>query len=102
MCKRKSGKNRYIEFFDLLPHAEGILPSTNEFTLQFDGSANLSLVPANRSRKALTIEQWTTDFLRFVAVNSLKHPHETPALMKYGEIVRDLASRRQKACLVIL
>jgi hypothetical protein len=53
-------------------------------------------VPANRSRKALTIEQWTTDFLRFVAVYSLKHPHETPALMKYGEIVRDLASRRQR------
>lgn len=31
--------------------------------------------------------------MRFVAVYSLKFPLETPALMKYGELVRDLAAK---------
>jgi len=36
------------------------------------------------------MEQWTTAFLRCVAVYTTKHRYVTPQLMKHGESVRDL------------
>jgi hypothetical protein len=59
-----------------------------------DRNAQISITPKSSSRKITNIELWTTAFLRFIAVYTLKFPAETQALLKYAEIVRDLATRR--------
>jgi len=83
-----------IDFSFLLPATGSIGQPKPTYTLQVDGQANIILVPSSKSKIIATIEQWTTAFLRFVAVYTTKHHHVTPKLMKYGEIVRDLAQRQ--------
>ena len=51
-------------------------------------------MPNTQTKKIINIEQWTTAFLRFAAINGLKFPKEMSKLMKYAEIVRDLANRK--------
>ena len=46
-----------------------------------------------KARKHLSIETWLSCFHIFVGVYTSRHPHEAPALMKYGEKVQDLAAR---------
>jgi hypothetical protein len=36
---------------------------------------------------------WMSAFRIFVGVYTQKYPHESPVLMKYGNIVQDLADR---------
>ena len=48
----------------------------------------------SQTRKITHIAQWTSAFIRFVAVYSEKFPQESAQLMKYGEVIRDLAFRR--------
>lgn len=54
---------------------------------------SLCLEPAQKAKPITSIEQWTTAFQIFVGVYTAKFPQEAPALMKYGEVVRDLAVR---------
>jgi len=51
----------------------------------------LCLEPLQNSKNANTIDNWT--FQIFVGVYTTKFPAEAPALMKYGEVVRDLAGK---------
>ena len=44
-------------------------------------------------QKKVSIETWTSAFLRFMAVYTQQFPMEAPQLLKYTEIVRDLARR---------
>ncbi len=53
----------------------------------------LALEPTTKSKAIHNIEVWTTAFQVFVGVYTSKYPLEAPALMKYGEVVRDLAAR---------
>ena len=53
----------------------------------------MTLEPSVKVRGIANIETWTTAFQIYVAIYTAQHPSEAPALMKYGEIVRDLASR---------
>ena len=55
--------------------------------------STLSLEPKNKPRLINSIEQWTSAFQVFFGVYTSKFQMSAPALMKYGEIVRDLASR---------
>ncbi len=59
----------------------------------FPGS--FCLEPVSRSRKITTIEAWYQAFLIFVSIYTQKYPLEAPALMKYRQIIRDLAARGQ-------
>ena len=43
----------------------------------------------------MTIDTWQQAFHIFVGVYALKYPHEAPALMKYGQTIRDVAARGQ-------
>jgi hypothetical protein len=62
--------------------------------LQFDRSnGNLNLIPSGKKHKIYNIDQWTTAFMRFVAIYATKYPQETPVLMKYGELVQDLEAK---------
>lgn len=54
---------------------------------------SLFLEPVNKSKKMLSIETWLSCFHVFVGIYTSRFPHEAPALMKYGEVVQDLAFR---------
>ncbi len=43
----------------------------------------------------MSVEVWQQAFNIFAAVYTQKCPHEAPALMKYGQTIRDLAVRGQ-------
>lgn len=53
----------------------------------------LSLEPKSKPRRVNTIEQWTSAFQVFVGVYTSRFQMCAPALMKYGDVVRDLAAR---------
>lgn len=76
-----------------------LLPTTqpfqeNKFIFKMDSNANLSLTPTHKMRRIsiTTIEQWSSAFIRFVAVYSNQYPLETSKLMKYMKIIRDIAN----------
>ena len=54
---------------------------------------SLCLEPVSKVKKHLSIETWLSCFRIFVGVYTSRRPHEAPALMKYGEVVQDLAAR---------
>jgi len=57
------------------------------------GTTRLCLEPINKAKRISTIGQWSTAISTFIAVYTIKFPASTSALMKYCEIVRDLANR---------
>ena len=56
-------------------------------------SPSISVEPVLKPKKFLSIESWLQCFHIFVGVYCRKFPHEAPVLMKYGEVVQDLANR---------
>ena len=59
-----------------------------------DGVApSLSLDPVTKPQKVASVSVWMSAFRIFVGVYTQKYPHESPALIKYGDIVQDLADR---------
>ncbi|XP_060604518.1 uncharacterized protein LOC132757287 [Ruditapes philippinarum] len=91
---RKIQSNKFVDFATLLPNMALSMSHQDQFSLTVNSKNHLSLVPSTNTKRIHNIDCWTTAFLRFVAIYSTTYPHETPQLMKYGEIVRDLASRR--------
>ncbi len=53
------------------------------------------LEPVSRPKKIMSIEIWQQAFNIFAAFYTQKYPHTAPALMKYGQTIRDLAVRGQ-------
>ena len=51
----------------------------------------LTLEPSHSHKKIATIQQWVLAFNIFVSIYVERYPNETPRLMKYCEVVRDLA-----------
>ena len=92
--RSKIWNNEFIEFGVLLtnPMAE----SQYQVTISSSEKGpfpSLCLEPVNKSRKILSIETWLHCFHIFVGIYTSRFPHEAPALMKYGEVVQDLAFR---------
>ena len=54
---------------------------------------SLCLEPVPKPKTITTIEAWSSCVLIFVRAYTSKYPAEAPALMKYGEIIQDLAAR---------
>ena len=54
---------------------------------------SLCFEPLAKHKKVTTIETWWSSFHVFVGAYTKQFPHEAPALMKYGEIIQDLAGR---------
>ena len=89
--KKRIWRNQFIDLAVLLPRTYASNNSPN-FQLQLSSKAQISLVP-NQTRKIFHIESWTSAFLRFIAIYTERFPMEAPQLIKYTEIVRDLARR---------
>ena len=85
--------NECVDFGALLassPQTEG------KYSLSMSpvGSSNqpqLTLKPYHASKRIQHIHQWVSAFSIFVSVYTERHKDETPQLMKYGEVIRDLA-----------
>ena len=89
--KQQIWKDQYIDLALLLPQNN---TSTNQKGLQFQVVANctLSVIP-NKPRYSLyNIEQWTTAFIRLLAIYAEKFPEAIPHLAKHAEIVEEMAT----------
>ena len=58
----------------------------------------LSLEPSHKPKNIPNVDSWTSAFQVFVGVYTAKFPMDAPALMKYSEVVRDLAARGADWC----
>ena len=93
--KAKIWSNEYLDFGTLLSFS----PHNQKYSLSFassDGETtrpHLTLEPSQPVKKIQTINQWLSAFNIFVAIYSEKLPTDTPKLMKYCEIVRDIAAK---------
>ena len=93
--RAKIWANEFIEFGALLTSS----PNQDRFSVCLTPSSSssnqprLTLEPCQPSKKIHTFLQWLSAFNIFVAIFSEKFPHETPRLMKYSEIVRDISTK---------
>ena len=92
--RAKIWNNEFINFGSLLVNP--VLDGKMQLTIQNAGSSDLpsfALEPISKPKKITTIDFCLTAFHIFVGVYMGKCPTEAPALMKYSEIVQDLAVR---------
>ena len=94
--KAKIWANEFINFGQLIT----VTPSEDKFNLSINtskdspGQHTFSLEPLQKAKNISTIEAWTSAFQIFVGIYTSRFPAEAPALMKYGEVVRDMADQR--------
>ena len=86
--------NEYVDFGALLSSSRN---NEGKYSLSMAPSEGLSsrpqitLEPLQNAKRIQSIQQWVSAFNIFVSVYSEKFTAETPRLVKYCEIVRDLA-----------
>ena len=93
--KEKIWNEEFVDFGALLSN-----PGQDKYQISLQNSeagtpASFCLEPVSRPKKITSIEVWQQAFYIFAGVYTQKHPHEAPALMKYGQTIRDLAARGQ-------
>lgn len=92
--KAKIWANEFVDLGILLsPHQGEASYSLAINPAQNQGSPVLCLEPTTKGKAIQTIDKWMAAFQIFVAVYTSKYHCEAPALMKYAEVVRDLADR---------
>ncbi|XP_067044266.1 uncharacterized protein, partial [Acropora muricata] len=92
--RAKICNQEYIDFGTLL--ANPVLDNRYSITVgnaESGAVPSLCLEPVSKPKQITSIEAWTSCFLIFVGIYTSKYPAEAPALMKYGEIIQDLAAR---------
>ena len=93
--KAKIWANEFINFGQLIT----VTPMEEKFNISVNtskdspGQPTLCLEPLQKGKNISTIDTWTSAFQIFVGIYTSKFPAEAPALMKYGEVVRDLAEK---------
>ena len=94
--KAKIVASEYVDFGSLITNYS---KANTSYSLSLSdakgnqGNAALTLEPNVKIKNIGNIETWTTAFQEYVAIFTAQHPKEAPALMKNGEIIRDLAYR---------
>ncbi|KAL9951074.1 hypothetical protein ACROYT_G043670 [Oculina patagonica] len=84
----------YIDFGSLL--ANPVLDNKFQLSLQTatEGKIpSLCFEPAARPKKIQTIDTWMHAFHIFTGIYTSKYPNEAPALVKYADVIQDLAAR---------
>ena len=93
--KAKIWAHEFIDFGVLLSQS----PNNPKYSLSLTSSVGesnqpqLTLEPNQPTKKIHTINQWHSAFNIFVAIYAEKFPQDTPKMMKYCEIVRDIAAK---------
>ena len=85
--REKIWSNQFVEFSTLLPSYK------EDHTFQFKDKDGSLCLTATKPSKYLSLNDWITAFATFSAVYTQKWPEQSPALLKYMEIVRNIASR---------
>jgi hypothetical protein len=83
----------YVDFEKLLPK-EDLSFEDKSVHLQSSGKSEYRLVKPKTKQSIKFIDQWTSAFLKFLAIYSEKFPNLIPSVIKHAEIVRELATRR--------
>ena len=94
--KAKIWANEFISFGTLLsdsPQEVGKYSLSMAPSVGASSQPQLTLEPCHTSKQITTISQWVSAFTIFVSVYSEKVANEAVPLMKYCEVVRDLASK---------
>ena len=97
--RAKIWNQEYVDFGSLLINP--IRQSRFQLTVSNAESGqrtSLCMEPAEKPRRITSIESWLSAFHVFVGVYTMKYPTESPALMKYGLLIRDLAARGHNWC----
>ena len=90
--KKQIWKNNFIDLGVLLPQMAS--QERQSFSLEIGPNSDFNIVPKSKPKKKLSIDTWTSAFLRFIAIYTEKFPLEIQPLLKYCEIIRDLAQRK--------
>lgn len=90
--KQKKLEDQFIDLAVLLPNNLVPGPDSSNYTFKLEKNDNISVVPKKAKQSINSIFQWTTAFLRFVAIYAEKFPNATPNLIKHAETVRDMAA----------
>lgn len=94
--KNQIWANEFVDF--ALPLNNSVCNSAEEeqYTLKLDapnsGQPSLVLGPNSKRQAINTIDQWVSAFQTFVAIYPERALQDTPALMKYGSVIRELAT----------
>ena len=91
--KAKIWANEYVDFASLL----SVAPEESKYRLSVTHShdqPSLCLEHVKPKRRGLSIDQWVTAFNVFVAVYTIRVPNAISSLMKYCEVVRDIAAKQ--------
>ena len=93
--KKQIWVNECVDFALLLNRS--LTQSNDHYTLRVDQGegGKPALIPASNPKwqTVQSIEQWVSALQVFVAIYSEKAPHDTSALIKYGSVIRELASQ---------
>ena len=94
--KRQVWAHEYVDFGLLLNNKKD--PDSFHLSLSSDmASSNdqprIILEPNQKSKHINSVEMWVTAYQIFVGVYTQRYPIEAPLLMKYSDIIRDLAAR---------
>ena len=92
--RAKVWSNEFFEFGLLLNSS----PTEGRYSIGVATPSGLSvptlcLEPTQKAKYIPSIQVWTSAFLVFVGVYTVKYPSEASLLMKYSEVVLDLAAR---------
>ena len=91
--KAKIWANEYVDFGSLLT----VSPDESKYRISVTDDhdhPSLCLEHVKTKRCSLTIDQWLTAFNVFVAVYTIKTPSAINSLMKYCEVVQDIAAKQ--------
>ena len=91
--KAKFWANEYADFGSLLT----VSPDESNYSISVADDhdhPSICLAHVKPKRGSLTIDQWLTAFNVFVAVYTIKTPTAISSLMKYCEVVRDMAAKQ--------
>ena len=91
--KLKIWNNEYIELSSLLSSSVSEECFKISVSTSNQDAPSLFLEPSVKTKKINSFEIWLQAFHIFVGIYTSKYPSEAPALMKYDDIVRDLAAR---------
>ena len=93
--KEKIWAEEFIDFATLLSNSGQEKYQISQQNSDAGTPASFCLEPVSRPKKIMSIELWQQAFLIFVGDYTQKNPQEAPVLMKYGQTIRDLATRGQ-------
>ena len=86
------------EFIDFSLLLKSNISNTDDdqYTIKFEtkkgGKPSVVLAPNAKSVTLHSIDQWTSAFQIYVAIYTERAPKDTPALMTYGSVIRELAT----------